>query len=59
MEAILKYLKKATDYDKESYKAWHAWAFMNYEALDLHRQQNSTLTVSSPTQTSQSDEVIW
>lgn len=35
---VLQYYHKATEYDRGSYKAWHAWAFMNFQALLEHKQ---------------------
>jgi FKBP12-rapamycin complex-associated protein len=35
---ILDNLKLATDYDKDWYKAWHAWAMMNSEVVAYYEQ---------------------
>lgn len=37
--SILRFYHQATEYDKQWYKAWHAWAFMNFQAL-LELKQN-------------------
>nr|QHX41461.1 serine/threonine-protein kinase mTOR [Halisarca dujardinii] len=34
----------ATRHNPRSYKAWHAWAFMNYEALNLQRYHGNAAT---------------
>ena len=39
MVDILQYYRLATEHNHASYKGWHAWAFMNYEALNSLRQQ--------------------
>ena len=39
MVSILQYYQLATEHNHASYKGWHAWAFMNYEALNSLRQQ--------------------
>lgn len=44
--SILGYYSKATEFDQDWYKAWHSWAFMNYEAV-LHFKQQY---LSSPPQ---------
>ena len=52
MVGILQYYRLATEHNHASYKGWHAWAFMNYEALNLLRQQTPSLqfSPSSPQQ---------
>lgn len=32
----------ATQYDKEWYKAWHAWALANFEVISFFEKSNST-----------------
>ena len=39
ISTILEYYKKATEHDTSWYKAWHAWAYMNFQALLQHKQQ--------------------
>ena len=36
--SILHYYHLATEFDRQWYKAWHAWAFMNFQALLQQRQ---------------------
>ena len=36
---IIESYHMATKYNPGSYKGWHAWAFMNYEALNLLKYQ--------------------
>ena len=52
MVGILQYYRLATEHNHASYKGWHAWAFMNYEALNSLRQQTPSLqfSPSSPQQ---------
>lgn len=38
ISSILQFYQEATEYDKQWYKAWHAWAFMNFQALLEHKQ---------------------
>jgi FAT domain len=33
--AILKSLRTAVDLEPSSYKAWHAWAIMNYRLIEV------------------------
>jgi FAT domain len=33
--AILKSLRTANDLEPSSYKAWHAWAIMNYRLIEV------------------------
>ena len=42
ISSILMFYKKATEYDRGWYKAWHAWAFMNFEALLALKQPAAT-----------------
>ncbi|CAI7993434.1 Serine/threonine-protein kinase tor, partial [Geodia barretti] len=39
--AILQHYHRATEYNRSSYKAWHAWAFMNLQALLEHKKPSS------------------
>ena len=47
MVGILHYYRLATEHNHASYKGWHAWAFMNYEALNSLRQQTPSLQFSN------------
>jgi FKBP12-rapamycin complex-associated protein len=38
VQQILSNLKAATEYDKDWYKAWHAWAMMNSEVVAYYEQ---------------------
>jgi FKBP12-rapamycin complex-associated protein len=42
--AVLQYYAAATEHDSTWYKAWHAWAYMNFEAVLFfkHQGQNNT-----------------
>ena len=42
LSSILQYYKKATEYNGGWYKAWHAWAFMNFQALLEYKQPAAT-----------------
>lgn len=37
--SVLKYYSQATDYDPMKYKAWHSWAFMNFETVLFYKNQ--------------------
>jgi len=37
--AVLQYYATATDHDAAWYKAWHAWAYMNFETVLFYKQQ--------------------
>ena len=37
--AVLQYYATATDHDASWYKAWHAWAYMNFETVLFYKQQ--------------------
>ena len=37
--SILQYYRLATEHNRTWYKAWHNWAFMNFQALLQHKQQ--------------------
>ncbi|RZC37432.1 serine/threonine-protein kinase mTOR [Asbolus verrucosus] len=36
---ILKYYRQATEHDSQWYKAWHAWAYMNFETVLFYNHQ--------------------
>ncbi|KAK7093536.1 serine/threonine-protein kinase mTOR-like isoform X2 [Littorina saxatilis] len=38
---VLEYYHLATQYDRNLYKAWHAWALMNYEAVLFYKEQGA------------------
>lgn len=37
--AVLEYYAAATDHDPNWYKAWHAWAYMNFETVLFYKHQ--------------------
>ena len=39
---ILHYYAAATDNDRNCYKAWHAWAYMNFETVLYYKSQQSS-----------------
>ena len=43
ISSILNYYQLATEYDHSWYKAWHAWAYMNFQALLQHKQDSRLL----------------
>ncbi|XP_064459506.1 serine/threonine-protein kinase mTOR-like [Ornithodoros turicata] len=45
---ILHYYQLATEHDANWYKAWHAWAYMNFEAVLFYK--NQVQQSSAPTQ---------
>ncbi|XP_071445181.1 serine/threonine-protein kinase mTOR [Hetaerina americana] len=38
--AVLQYYAAATDHDPTWYKAWHAWAYMNFETVLFYKHQS-------------------
>jgi FKBP12-rapamycin complex-associated protein len=42
---ILGSLHHATQYDDKSYKAWHTWALMNFEAVAHYEKSRETTKV--------------
>ncbi|RDD40512.1 Serine/threonine-protein kinase mTOR [Trichoplax sp. H2] len=45
---IIQYYACATEHDKNWYKAWHSWAFMNFEALlNMKNNEKSQHTIVS------------
>ncbi|QVM09071.1 phosphatidylinositol kinase- protein kinase tor1 [Coccidioides posadasii str. Silveira] len=45
---VLNAYSAATHYNRESYKAWHAWALANFEVLNALSPQSNNETVSIP-----------
>ncbi|GAA6065772.1 serine/threonine-protein kinase mTOR isoform X1, partial [Tachysurus ichikawai] len=37
---VLQYYSHSTEHDRNWYKAWHAWAVMNFEAVLHYKHQN-------------------
>ncbi|XP_059477089.1 serine/threonine-protein kinase mTOR [Neocloeon triangulifer] len=46
--AVLQYYAAATDHDGGWYKAWHAWAYMNFETVLFYKQQQQTVVGEGP-----------
>lgn len=44
---VLQFFQKATEYDRSWYKAWHSWAYMNFQALLEHKQLTTTNALDS------------
>lgn len=42
---IIKYYESAKENNQHSYKAWQAWAYANYEALQFYRNHSQAQTV--------------
>jgi hypothetical protein len=38
---IIQYYESAKNHNSNSYKAWQAWAYANYEAIQFHKSNNS------------------
>jgi serine/threonine-protein kinase mTOR len=45
--AVLRYYSASTDHDSGWYKAWHAWAYMNFESVLFYKQQQTTAIENS------------
>lgn len=46
---VLASLKLCTELEPRSYKAWHAWALMNFHVVEHFSQQSSSSALSMPT----------
>lgn len=56
---ILQYYASATDHDTAWYKAWHSWAYMNFETVLFYKQLKSdNLPQASATTTSVNDSQV-
>lgn len=40
--SILNYYNQATEYDPDWYKAWHSWAYMNFETVLFYKNKEET-----------------
>jgi phosphatidylinositol kinase/protein kinase (PI-3 family) len=49
---IINYYKSAKDHNQDSYKAWHAWAYVNYEALQYYKNVNPSSPIPSSSSSS-------
>ena len=45
---ILTYLQSATEYNSNSYKAWHAWAIFNFELANQQDSQSQVTSMNNP-----------
>lgn len=39
IRSVLKCYEKATEFDKDWYKAWHSWAYINFETVLLYKHK--------------------
>lgn len=53
--AVLQYYATATDHDAAWYKAWHAWAYMNFETVLFYKQQQQTNEAGGTSNRAQAD----
>ena len=53
---ILKCYSTATEHDNTWYKAWHAWAYMNFQTVLFYKNQQSQLFTEQ--QKSQVDRLL-
>ena len=56
---ILQYFKRATEYDGGWYKAWHAWAFMNFQAVLEYKQATTQPTAGTYAHVGAKVQVTW
>lgn len=56
---VLKYYSNATEHDPSWYKAWHAYAYMNYEAVLFHKHQQGENGNSDPGNTSRNNDIAY
>lgn len=40
ISSILHCYERAKEYDKDWYKAWHAWAYMNFETVLFYKNKD-------------------
>ena len=52
---MIEYYADATKHDKTWYKAWHLFAYLNYEAVLFYKQQTLAMTDMTPAATSTND----
>lgn len=44
IQMVLQYYNAATEHDQSWYKAWHSWAYMNFETVLFYKQVNAQQT---------------
>ena len=44
---VLQFFQKSTEYDRSWYKAWHSWAYMNFQALLEQKLLNTANALDS------------
>jgi len=54
---VIEYYAEATKHDNTWYKAWHLFAYLNYEAVLFYKQQRLTATEVTPAATSSNDSI--
>lgn len=51
IQTVLHYYNAATDHDNKWYKAWHSWAYMNFETVLFYKQFNASQSFAESTKT--------
>lgn len=58
ISSVLSSLKLCTELEPRSYKAWHAWALMNFHVVEYRSQNDvSPLSISGPSSLSSSTDI--
>ncbi|CAH1240669.1 MTOR [Branchiostoma lanceolatum] len=53
---VLRYYSASTEHDRNWYKAWHSWAFMNYEAVLHYKVQSDQQKSGSQAESNNGEE---
>lgn len=57
ISAVLMCYASAADHDPLWYKAWHAWAYMNFETVLFYKHQQQEITGETKSGTGKNAEV--
>ena len=57
ISTVINYYESAKDHNRDSYKAWQAWAYANYEAIQFYKN-NNLQTVTTATADLKSNDSI-
>ncbi|KAF5280820.1 hypothetical protein FQR65_LT14927 [Abscondita terminalis] len=55
---ILKCFQQATEHDHLWYKAWHSWAYMNFETVLFYKNENLLRNSGQSTKTDKTNDII-
>lgn len=55
---ILECFQQATEHDQQWYKAWHSWAYMNFETVLFFKNENALRSAGQSNKADKTNDII-